>query len=266
MKKAKIADIFFSLQGEGIYAGSPQVFVRFYGCMCNCRFCDTPLTAYEKYTPLELYQKIKKIACGNNLNMQFSSSALRRTRTILERSISQWYPLDTFLYHKRFTLPYHSLCLTGGEPLLQKDFLKGFLRLIKYDGLTTYLETNGILADELSCLIEDIDIIAMDFKLPSSTGMGEYWREHRRFLKLALKKEVLVKMVICSSTALEDLKEAVGLILKLRAKKVPVVLQPNFFELGRELLAKTRVLEKYCSRYLPRVKVIPQLHRMTGVK
>lgn len=225
MKKAKVADIFFSLQGEGIYAGSPQVFVRFYGCKCGCRFCDTRLSAYDKYSPLELYRQIK-----------------------------------------RFKRPYHSLCLTGGEPLLQKDFLKEFLRLIKYDGLTTYLETNGILADELSQLIEDIDIIAMDFKLPSSTGMGEYWREHRRFLKLALKKEVLVKMVICSSTTLEDLKEAVGLILKLRAKKVPVVLQPNFFELGRELLAKTRALEKYCSRYLPRVKVIPQLHRMTGVK
>ena len=225
MKKAKIADIFFSLQGEGVYAASPQVFVRFYGCKCACRFCDTRLTAYDKYSPLELYRRIK-----------------------------------------RFTQPYHSLCLTGGEPLLQKDFLKEFLKLIKYDGLTTYLETNGILADELSCLIEDIDIIAMDFKLPSSTGMGEYWREHRRFLKLALKKEVFVKMVICSSTELEDLKQAVGLILKLRAKKVPVVLQPNFFELGRELLAKTRSLEKYCSRYLPRVEVIPQLHRMTGVK
>ncbi len=225
MSKAKIAGIFFSTQGEGIYAGSPQVFVRFYGCMCSCRFCDTRLTAYDKYTPLELYHQIK-----------------------------------------RFNLPYHSLCLTGGEPLLQKDFLKEFIKLIKYDGITTYLETNGILADEVSELIEDVDIIAMDFKLPSSTGMDSYWPEHQKFLKIALKKEVFIKMVICSTTDRKDMDEAISIILKLRAKKIPVVLQPNFFELDKELLAKTRALEKYCSRYLPCVKVIPQLHKITGVR
>ncbi len=223
MSKAKVADIFFSVQGEGIYAGSPQVFVRFYGCMCNCRFCDTHLTAYEKYTPLELYRSIK-----------------------------------------RFTQDYHSLCLTGGEPLLQKDCLKGLLRLIKYDGITTYLETNGILVKEISELIDDIDIIAMDFKLPSSTGMVAYWPEHMRFLKVALKKDVFVKMVICSSTDPKDIDKAVSLILKAGAKKTPLILQPNFFELSRDLLAKTRELQKRCLRYLECVRVIPQLHKMSG--
>ncbi len=222
MTKAKISDIFFSVQGEGLYAGSPQLFVRFYGCMCSCRFCDTSLTAYEKYTPLELYRQIKK-----------------------------------------FTSPYHSLCFTGGEPLLQKDFLKDFLGLIKHDGITTYLETNGILADEISQLIGALDIIAMDFKLPSSTGMRDYWPEHRRFLKVALKKEVFIKLVICSATKRRDLDEAIGLILELRAEKTPVVLQPNSFELSRELLAKVSLLKKYCSRCLPCVKVIPQLHKIS---
>ena len=225
MSKAKVADIFFSVQGEGVYAGIPQVFVRFYGCNLNCRFCDTRLSAYDKYTPLQLCQQVQ-----------------------------------------RFSQSYHSLCLTGGEPLLHKDFLQEFLRLIKYDGINTYLETNGILAEELSRVIDDIDIIAMDFKLPSSTGMGSLWPEHRRFLKVALKKEVFIKMVICSSTERMDIGEAISLILKLRAKKVPVVLQPNTFELSKELLAKTRRLEKYCSQWLSFVKVIPQLHRLRGVK
>lgn len=37
----KIAEIFYSLQGEGHHTGYPSVFIRFSGCNLKCPFCDT---------------------------------------------------------------------------------------------------------------------------------------------------------------------------------------------------------------------------------
>lgn len=222
--KARIAEVFDSIQGEGLYLGEPQLFVRFYGCNLHCRFCDTRLSRFIEYEPQELFEEIK-------------------------------------LYPHKF----HSISFTGGEPLLQKDFLKEILRMTSDRGYKNYLETNGTLSAELEEVIDYLDIVAMDLKLPSSAGMGRLWNLHDKFLEISSKKEVFLKAVISESTQEQDLKDALDLIKNVNRSCV-LVLQPNSYEDYSRLEKKLEDFKNVCIENRITACIIPQMHKVIGVK
>lgn len=159
---------------------------------------------------------------------------------------------------------YHSLSMTGGEPLLWVDFLKEFLPMLKQRKLKTYLETNGTLHENLADIIDYLDIIAMDFKLPSSTGMEDFWRQHRDFLKVAKQQEVFVKAVIGKDTISKDIELAIKII---QSEKVDLffVLQPeNPYE--EILSAKLENFSDICKTNGINFGIIPQMHKELGIR
>lgn len=61
-QRLRLADIFFSIQGEGALTGTPSVFIRTTGCNLRCWFCDTPYTSSEPEGTWHTLEDILKVS------------------------------------------------------------------------------------------------------------------------------------------------------------------------------------------------------------
>ena len=103
-----INDIFVSLQGEGFWAGTPMVFVRFAYCNLSCVFCDTEMSCKFEMTQEQIYEAVE-----------------------LAKYVA-------FYGIKR-------VCFTGGEPMRQLD--EELVLLFLNAGFDVHIETNGTIFD-----------------------------------------------------------------------------------------------------------------------
>ena len=136
------------------------------------------------------------------------------------------------------------VCLTGGEPMLQKDTPE-LLRRLSEAGKTVVLETNGSIS--VRDVVYDNVIISMDIKCPYS-GM----HEKMDFDNIAfLKEKDQLKFVISDGA---DLEYAIG-ILERYLPKCEVIFTP-VGGMDIEPLAEEVVERRIDAR------VLPQLHKI----
>ena len=230
MVQAKVSEIFQSIQGEGKYAGVLQVFVRFFECHMHCVWCDTP----------------DSIGDGKREFKEYSVNELMKEIQPLVKGC-------------------HSLSLTGGEPLLQADFIGELIPLVEKQRLKIYLETSGVLYQELKKIIRQVDIVSMDLKLPSSTQCRPFWKEHEAFLKAARRKDCFIKTVISGATTREDVLKAARLVARI-APKTLFILQPNSFDIENGAVMKCREFQIDCQKYLRDVRILPQAHKFMKLR
>jgi len=167
-----ISEIFYSVQGEGLYTGVPTIFIRFQGCTLGCVWCDTKYTwKHEEELGLSYIDVLKKV---KNLHKESAKKPM--------------------------------ICITGGEPLEQPvqfaDLVKKFHDL----DYSIEVETSGLVPVPFS-LDQYVESWVVDFKSPSSKTprepvLGDFQSfRHQDQLKCVVKNETDLKAV---QTALEN--------------------------------------------------------------
>lgn len=143
----KINEIFYSIQGEGVYQGIPMVFIRFQGCnlLPRCSFCDTGYAQNPKD--------------GDEMEIEGILKEVSR----LSPHYKSW------------------VCITGGEPLWQEEGLELLVRKLKLGGYLITIETNGSFKPPRWYTL--VDSWNADIKCPSSGVCGvsnELWFKTRQ--------------------------------------------------------------------------------------
>lgn len=237
-----VIEIFSSIQGEGKYVGCRQVFVRFAGCNLACRYCDTenvpgqhPICQVETHAGSRAFREVQ-----NPLLLAQAAEEINR----LLREV-----------------PHQAVSFTGGEPLLQADFIHALRPLV---AAPFFLETNGTCTQQLAAIIDDVDIISMDIKLPSVLSCPQ-WEAHEAFLRLAREKDLYVKVVVSDETGEEEFLHAVQIVRDI-APQARFIIQPVTPFGGCAGASPKKILDcqAMALAHLADVRVIPQTHKMIG--
>ena len=121
-----VTSMFFTLQGEGPYAGMPALFIRLAKCNLTCSFCDTFFDDGEWMTFIQIEEKMSETIL-DYWNKQTPS-----------QNAPAWAVQDGIMNYPNIVL-----VMTGGEPLLQDnitEFMRGQLPHFK----AIQVESNGI--------------------------------------------------------------------------------------------------------------------------
>jgi 7-carboxy-7-deazaguanine synthase len=217
----RLSEIFYSIQGEGILAGVPSVFVRTTGCNLRCTWCDTPYTSWkpEGYNVMwgQLLSEIRRHWCGH-------------------------------------------VVITGGEPMILSDLPELSQKIKDIDQHIT-IETAGTVYQKVVCDLMSISPkLSSSTPYDREEGKFAARHEELRYQPDVLKQLIAeydyqLKFVISS---IDDVREARDIVRDIGAKRDKVLLMPE--GTTRDVLdERAKWLVDVCKdfgyRYCPRLHI-----------
>jgi 7-carboxy-7-deazaguanine synthase len=217
----KIAEIFYSIQGEGMLLGMPSVFVRTSGCNLRCTWCDTPYTSWQP----------------EGLNLSTDEIAAEVAR-----------------------FPASHVVITGGEPMIAPEIVD-LAEKLRLAGLHITIETAGTHFVAVACDLMSISPkLGNSTPRDREGGRWAAQHDRLRYQpdvlnRLIKEYEYQLKFVVSSSA---DLAEINAVRAALGAPAHQVVLMPEGID--RDVLRERGLwLAEICKsagyRYSPRLHV-----------
>jgi 7-carboxy-7-deazaguanine synthase len=188
----RIAEIFYSVQGEGSLVGVPSVFVRSSGCNLRCVWCDTPYTSWEPE--------------GRDLTPEAIVAEVNRH-------------------------PARHVVVTGGEPMIAPEIvaLTGMLRTSGGRHIT--IETAGTVFAPVACDLMSISPKLAN-STPEGRWAPQHERLRIRpdiLKRLLAEYPYQLKFVIAQA---DDMREVEDLVGALQADREKVILMPEGVDPG----------------------------------
>lgn len=129
--------------------------------------------------------------------------------------------------------------LSGGEPLLQKEFTLAILKRFKEGGIHTTLETTGVLESESFLeVLSHVDLLYMDFKHPNKeihekiTGVSNEFTIKNMRLAKSSQKDVVIRIPVIPrfNYSVEVAKEYVTVLKDIGLENVHLL---PFHQMGK---------------------------------
>ncbi len=204
-----VSEIFYSLQGEGLLAGVPGVFVRLAGCPLRCKWCDT------------------KYAWDGNAGTSCDIDEI--LKTVTQR-------------------PCRFIVATGGEPMINSELLQ-LARALKGIGKHITIETAGIaFIPDMPCDLMSISP-KLSNSTPDDSELAKIHEDSRLDIpvlrKLIRNYDYQLKFVVDSQDDLPEIQQTTEQIGNVDPEKV--MLMPQAVT-RVELIEKSPMVADLCKR------------------
>jgi organic radical activating enzyme len=241
-----ISEVFASIQGEGLYIGTMQLFIRLAGCTLGCKRCE--LKDYQQSPESFSIRPWPGLRNHRALNPVSAEKLLSR--------------LDNFFELKDF----YCISILGGEPLQQMDFLEEFLPMLRKRGLKVFTETSGLLPDEFVRLYPLIDYWCVDLKISRAWGFnGKLRRKLEKILSVAGPDKTYFRILLDSN---DDSEAILKQIEDLDFSAFNCIIQPFAYAPSHVNDWDTNTILEWIKLFKPcfrEVRWIPQVHKLLRI-